>query len=249
MRRTLFVLLCSAMVQVALVSPAFAWWDFFEQLSGPGKFYGWDLQGRVFCLVDEIPVKDDKGTTDDTKRDQIRPRAFVPTTIGIITSTCRAEEVDKGKNIKYKQRLSIDVAARFVWAEDNPRFANGQRISLTTLEPVIWVALLNKFDNWDILSYGFGAGAYWFSSKEFPSFNGAFIEPIRFELHAPFNWRKHLWSAAIPRFQYGVAVFPAGFETAAFAASPGVAPRISRDWVRNGSFAFDLSPLLQKLAP
>jgi len=68
-------------------------------------------------------------------------------------------------------------------------------------------------------------------------------------VHAPFNWRKHTWSAAIPRFQLGVVAFPGGFETASFAASPDVPPRISRDWVLNGAIAFDLSPLLKKLAP
>jgi hypothetical protein len=244
MRRTLLMVGCSAMVLVGMPSPAFAWWDFFEQLSGPGKFFGWDLQGRVFCLFDEIPVRDD-GQRDADK--PIQTKAFVPSSIGIITSTCRPEEI-KDK-IKYKQRLSVDLVSRFVWADDNPQFAHGQRISLTTFEPLVWIALLNKFDNWDILSYGFGGGTYWFSSTEFKSFNGAFLEPVRLEIHAPFNVRKHAWSAAIPRFQVGYAVFPAGFETASFAATSDTPVRISRDWVLNGALAFDLSPLLKHLAP
>lgn len=243
MRRIVSVCVPLAILGLGVPSPAFAWWDFFEQFSGPGKFYGWDIQSRLFCVLDAIPV--DKA--GQRAPGQVTARAFVPSAIGIITSTCRPEEIEG--NTKYKQRLSVDVVARFVWADDNPRFANGQRISLTTLQPMIWIALLNKFDNWDILSYGFGAGAYWFSSTEFSSFNGAFIEPVRLELHAPFNWRRHPWSAAIPRFQLGLASFPAGFEAASFAASSDVPPRISRDWVLNGALTFDLSPLLKKLAP
>jgi hypothetical protein len=247
MRRTC-VFLGSLLLLLITPVPALAWWDFIEQFSGPGKFYGWDIQARLFCLIDEIPVKDADGNRD-TPDKKTQTRAVVPTTIGIITSTCRTEEVDKENNKKYKHRLSVDIAARFLWADDNPRFANGERISLTTLEPIIWVALLNKFDKGDVLSYGFGVGTYWFSSTEFPSFNGAFIEPVRLELHAPFVWRKHTWSAAIPRFQLGLATFPGGFETSSFAASSDVQPRISRDWVWNGALAFDLSPLLKKLAP
>src|SRR5688572_27152525 len=183
MRRIVLVPVFLAIVGLGIPSPALAWWDFFEQFSGPGKFYGWDLQTRLFCVVDKIPV-DEKGTRAEG---QVQTEAFIPPVVGIITSTCRAEEVrDK---IKYKNRLSVDVVARFVWADDNPRFANGQRISLTTLAPMIWVGLLNKFDNWDILSYGVGGGVYWFSSTGFTGFNGAFIEPIRLEVHAPFNWR------------------------------------------------------------
>jgi len=248
MRRPALILVSCVVLHLALPSPALAWWDFFEQFSGPGRFYGWDIQTRLFCLIDEIPVKDAAGNRDSADK-KTQTRAVIPTTIGIITSTCRAEEVDTTNMKKYKHRLSVDIAARFLWADDNPRFANGQRISLTTLEPVIWVALLNKFDKGDILSYGVGVGTYWFSSTEFPSFNGAFIEPVRLELHAPFVWRKHAWSAAIPRFQLGLATFPGGFETSAFAASPDVQPRISRDWVWNGAIAFDLSPVLKKLAP
>jgi hypothetical protein len=236
-----------AVFALVVLMPArtYAWWEFIEALSGPGRFYGWDIQLRVFCVIDAIPVKE--GTRTRDKDQQVTPQSFVPTTVGVLTSTCKAEELTP--KVKYKQRIAVDLGMRFLWADDNPRFANGERISLTMFHPSISTALLNRFDDWDILSLGFGGGAYWFSSKEFSSFNGVFLEPIRLEIHAPFNWRTETWSAAIPRIRVGYLVFPAGFDTALFAATADVPPRISRDWVYNLAVDFDLSPLLRKLSP
>lgn len=250
MRRVYTVVACTMVFQAMVAPQAQAWWDGVEHMSGPGPFFGWDLQARLFCAVDQIPVND-KGQRDTSQ--PVETKTFIPTTIGIITSTCRTEEQktdEKTKQtVKIKHRLSVDVIGRFLWADNDPRFANGQRISLTMFGPSMSIALLNKFDNWDILDYGFGAGAYWFSSTEFASFHGTYLEPGRVEIHAPYNWRKHTWSAAIPRGRVGYFLFPAGFEVASFAAGPGTPVRISRDWVLNGGVDFDLSPLLKKLAP
>ena len=57
---------------------------------------------------------------------------------------------------------------------------------------------------------------------------------MRFEFHPTTNMKKnHKWAAAIPAVRVGYLVFPGGFETASFAASPDVPARISRDWVYN----------------
>ena len=249
MRRISAIGLCSLLLQVVVPSQAHAWWDIIEQLSGPGRFYGWDMQVRLLCLVDTI-----KPPADPTQKPQVVATKFViPPPIGIIISACQAESETKDEkgNIteQKKRRLSVDLGARFVWAKDNPEFADGGRISLTTLEPSVSVPLLGKFERADILDYGFGAGVYWFSSTEFPSFNGAFLEPIRLELHAPFKWRVHGWSAAIPRARFGLMVFPAGFERAAFDATSPLPLRISRDWVKNFALDFDLEPLMKYLQP
>ena len=72
------------------------------------------------------------------------------------------------------------------------------------------------------MDYGFGAGAYWFSSTEFPSFSGAFLEPVRIEFHPTTNMKKeHPWAAAIPSVRLAYLVFPGVFETVRFGATPG----------------------------
>jgi hypothetical protein len=84
--------------------------------------------------------------------------------------------------------------------------------------------------NRDFVDYGIGAGFYWISSKAFPSFDGSFVEPIRLDFHHPTGENKgHWWRVLV--FRAGLLVFPAGFEPDAFLARPGVAHRISRDWV------------------
>ena len=228
MRRVALTLVSTALMVVALPSPAAAWWEFLEELSGPGRFYGWDVDLRLFCLNDKF---DPTRSGDPTER--------VGPTAGAVVSACRGK---KG----YARRLAVNLGARFMWADDNPRFANGQRISFTTLEPAVSFNLLSKYPDRDFVDYGFGAGAYWFSSTEFPSFNGAFLEPIRIEIHPTTNMKQnHRWTAAIPMVRLGMLMFPGGFETASFAAAPGVPPRISRDWAFNAGIFFDLEGLFQ----
>ena len=189
-------------------SPALAWWDFLEELSGPGRFYGWYVDLRLFCLNDKVDATRAGANAPETER--------VGPTVGAVVSACR---VKKG----YARRIGVNVGARFLKADDNPRFANGQRISLTTLEPSISFNLLSRHPDRDFVDFGFGAGVYWFSSTEFPSFNGAFLEPVRIEFHPTTNMKQnHKWTAAIPVVRLGYLMFPAGFETASFAASSRV---------------------------
>ena len=157
---------------VLLVLPerANAWWDIIEELSGPGRFYGWDIDLRLFCLNDKVDA------TRAGDRTHPRPREVGPTVGSRRLSVPGQEEA-------MPVAMAVNLGARFLKADDNSQFANGQRISLTTLEPSISVQPSEQAPDRDFLDYGFGAGVYWFSSTEFPSFNGAFLEPVRFEFH------------------------------------------------------------------
>jgi hypothetical protein len=220
---------------------AHAWWDFIEQLSGPGPFYGWDVEVRLFCVVDKVDTGAPAGTPRVLEEDR-----RMALTVGAVVSACRVKKRDLAQpNIYYVRRLAVDIGARVVWADDNPQFANGQRISLTTLQPTISINLLSKWPDRDFVDYAFGAGAFWFSSSEFPSFSGAFIEPVRLEIHPTTKMKENRWAALIPSVRAGYIMFPAGFETARFAASPDVPPRISRDWVFNTGVFFDLEGLFR----
>lgn len=264
MRRLCTVAVLAFAMQMIVPAPALAWWDFIEELSGPGKFYGWDVDLRLFCLNENIeqlnvdrkaaPQKAAdaraaavKAGLDKEAADRAAAKAAevnvevekVGPTLGAIVSACR---VKRG----YSRRLAVDLGARFLWATDNARFANGQRIGLTMLEPAVSFNLLNKYLNGDYIDYGFGGGVYWFTSTEFSGFHGAFLEPIRLEFHPPTNLKQHnKWAAAIPVFRIGYLLFPSGFETASFAAAPSVPPRIGRDWVLNGGVFFDLEGLFK----
>jgi hypothetical protein len=51
-RRAYAALICCAVVQLIVPTSAYAWWEYVEQLSGPGPFWGFDVDGRLYCFVD-----------------------------------------------------------------------------------------------------------------------------------------------------------------------------------------------------
>jgi hypothetical protein len=174
----------------------------------------------------------------------IRAKVLFPG-LGVVYSACNLK---KGE----RRRGSIDFGTRFVWTHHDPRFANGTgaQIFLTTAEPAVSWTVFNpsKGPRWkwaDWVDYGIGGGFYWVSSTEFPSFGAGFLEPVRFDVHAP---------TALPPWtrilvvRLGLLVFPGGFEPTAFGAvKPENARRIPRDVVKTISFSADLEPLLEKL--
>src|SRR5688572_13042905 len=70
MRRVFVALIGVVVLQFAFPSRAHAWWEILEQLSGPGRWKGFDVDARLFCLVDSLPP--------DTKKDLVsRMQGFV----------------------------------------------------------------------------------------------------------------------------------------------------------------------------
>jgi hypothetical protein len=78
------------LLQMAKPTPAHAWWEFIEPLSGPGRFYGWDIQVRLFCLVE----------AGNGRRSESPPRRLAH-------SVCLHAEPGRAR------RLSVDVGAHF----------------------------------------------------------------------------------------------------------------------------------------
>src|ERR1700681_288951 len=50
MRRVCVSLVCCLLVQIALPPSALAWWGWWDELSGPGKFRGFQIDTRVLCF-------------------------------------------------------------------------------------------------------------------------------------------------------------------------------------------------------
>jgi hypothetical protein len=230
MRRASQIVVFAALFQGLLVSPTYAWWDDVEHMSGPGRFFGWDIQLRLFCVI-----KPDNGKSE--------VRSSGP--IGAILSACRV--VDDNGNTG-KERLMFDLGARFTRTTkyedqlrrgETPEFAHGKRIHFTTLEPAVMFPVAEK--GIFRLDYGFGAGVYWLSSEDFESNKGAFIEPIRFDFR--FKLPDNKWKINAAIFRAGLLNFPAGFNFAEFNGAPGHDGRVSSDWVPTYAVFVDLTPL------
>jgi hypothetical protein len=236
MRRVYLIAVLAIMLQGIFVPRAYAWWDGVEHMSGPGPFFGWDVQLRLFCVVK--PVGQDKS--------EIRTAGAA----GAILNVCRALRGKDKDADNEKVRLMFDLGARFMRTKkyedqlgrgDIPDFAHGKQIHFTTLEPAVMFPVVEK--DWFRLDYGFGAGLYWISSEDFEPVRGTLIEPVRFDVRIqPRKWKG---VAAVGRL--GWLNFPAGFN---FADFNGTAPdhngRISSDWAKTLSFFVDITPIAEK---
>jgi hypothetical protein len=231
MRRVCQIAAFAVLLQGLSVSPTYAWWDDVEHMSGPGPFFGWDIQLRLFCVVKPV----------DSDKSEVRTSGPV----GAILSVCRVRHDDRTKEKKDKELVMFDIGARFLRTtkyedqlEDgvNPDFAHGKRIHFTTLEPAVMFPVAEK--DWLRVDYGFGAGLYWLSSEDFESQRGTLIEPIRldFRIGLPKAWKV---DAAV--FRFGLLNFPAGFNFAEFNGIDGHDGRVSSDWVRSYALFVDLT--------
>ena len=95
------------------------------------QFYGWDIQARVLCVADTRVTRADGHSRGNDRK--VRPVSH------------RSRRLGRQSQAGQHRRLAVDIGARFLWADDNTRFANGQRVSLTTLEPAVSINLLSKY--------------------------------------------------------------------------------------------------------
>ena len=232
MRRVSTIIVCAMILQAVCASQAFGWWDGVEHASGPGPFYGWDIQLRLFCIV----------KTGDAKSTEIRSSGPV----GAILSVCRTTRGNDAKTrddaSKERERLMVDLGVRFLRTKkyeqqaergEIPDFANGQRIHLTTLEPAVMFPVVEK--GYFRLDYGFGAGVYWLTSEAFEPVHGTLLEPIRLDFRLQWPWRVK------PVARFGLLNFPAGFNFQDFLGAPGHDGRVSSDWVKSLALFVDLT--------
>jgi hypothetical protein len=53
MRHIRAIVLLTTLIQLGAAAPALAWWDWLEQLSGPGPWQGVVFGARLVCIVAE----------------------------------------------------------------------------------------------------------------------------------------------------------------------------------------------------
>jgi hypothetical protein len=153
---------------------------------------------------------------------------FAPAAVpGFIISACKL-------NARERRKAALDIGMRFLWTNDD-NYAGGEKMYFTTIQPTFSWRLMDD-PRYDFVDYGVGAGFYWVSSNAFPAVRGAFLEPVRLDLHLPTNWTKYA-SAFI--FRFSVLNFPGGFEPDVFLPSPDVRQRIASDWVKSYGIYID----------
>jgi len=217
MRKILVALTSAVLLQLALPSPAHAWWEFLEQLSGPGPFQGFDLQFRYPCFARTVRLNVATGQMEP----HIERRAN--TLGGVLLSACRLKQDD----VRWG---AIDFNYRTMWTNGDVRFANNESIRFQTVGALFSYNIFNAHPDGDYVDVAAGGGAYWFSSDGFETFSGPFLEPLRIEFHPTTNFKKRVnWDHWVPILRAGYLYFPTGFDPMDFNAQ---SPKpIGPDWV------------------
>jgi hypothetical protein len=58
MRRFVVIILCALSFLVTIPAPAHAWWDWLDEYTGRGPFWGPDIQFRLLCVNDSLPERE-----------------------------------------------------------------------------------------------------------------------------------------------------------------------------------------------
>lgn len=215
MRRIFVVVIGACLIDLAVPSPAHAWWEFLEQLSGPGPFQGFDLQFRWPCFV-RSPKTDANGNPVILGGEQVYTLKRAETTAaGVILSFCRLKE-------KETRWGAIDYGYRSLWTDGDIRFAENKSIRLQTAGATFSYNVFNAHPEGDFVDVAAGVGRYWFTSDGFDTFSGVVWEPVRIEFHPTTNFKRNVkWDQYIPVLRAGYLYFPR-IEAARFKARQDV---------------------------
>lgn len=245
MRPIWTVLVCSLAWQLSAPSPAQAWWEYIEALSGP-NLHGPHFDGRVFCFMEERSGVDKALLERYKPKDEgvaAREAGLRTRVIGGVALPClkKIPDVDD-----YRRRFSIDAGLRYHWDSSFPP-AGSHKVNFLAFAPLVtWYPI--RRPTRDVIDLSAGVGVYWFVSNAFPSFSGRYYD-LRLDLHVPTVVRRlSKWTFLIPTGRVGVLDFPSGFDKDAFADTRNgltSKPMPGAERVRYIGFFFDLDALYQ----
>jgi hypothetical protein len=194
MRRHFVLVIGLALLELALPSRAHAWWEFLEQLSGPGPFQGFDLQFRWPCFARTQTIVNGK----EVYTIQVAP----VTKGGAILTLCKLKD-------NQTRWGAIDTGYRSLWTNGDVRFADNNSIRFQTVGATFSYNIFNAHPEGDFIDVAAGGGTYWFSSKGFDTFSGVFWEPVRIEFHPTTSFKRNVkWDQYIPVIRAGYFYFP-----------------------------------------
>lgn len=240
-RRIWSILACSVLLQVLAVSPAHAWWEYIEALSGP-KLHGPHIEWRLLCFMEPgdaetlgryLPLEETVQPTLGQQAQSLLKQTTTTMFPGGLVGPCI-----KKQGVGDRRRFSIDLGARFLWDKSFAP-AGGETVKFLSLEPVVTWYMFRKPTH-DVLDLSGGGGFYRFSSKAFSPFKGGFVEFPRFDVHVPTVVRRlSKWTFFIPSGRLGFLWFLEGFDANVFAnTSKGLTSKPMEGTERGMYFGF-----------
>jgi len=227
MRRVIVTALCAAFFLFMRPAPAHAWWDWLDQLSGPGPFQGVDFQWRLICAQDESVYRiDSKDPGVSSLRslasfDKGKARTFA----AILGAGC----VGPGQHhINPVSSLNFKVAK--LWSTDNhlqyAGGAEGPTVHVWQFEPNFSTFVDEK----RLLELTVGMGVSVLSGSGFDSMTRLYFRPVTLTL-TPGGRRSRGGADDKPglndrlvrslNMSAGIVYMPKGFDAENFGALPG----------------------------
>lgn len=173
MRRVTVTALCAAFFLFMRPAPAHAWFDWIDQLSGPGPFQGLDFQWRVACIADpnvqSTADRKDPGTSSLRSLDSFDGGAKV--VAGIFGAGCLGQH-------KVHPVASLNFRVARLWSmNNNLQYAGGGEgptVNMWQFEP----SFSTFVDDAKVVELTVGMGTSVLSGDGFNSMTRLYFRPV-----------------------------------------------------------------------
>lgn len=247
MRRVLVTVLCAASFLFMLPAPAHAWFDWIDQLSGPGPFIGIDLQWRLVCVQDQrvqtprsekdLNVLRDPGISNLRRLD-----SFTSGTPRVLAGIFGAGCVSPGQhNVNPVSSLNFRVAR--LWSKDNHlQYASGESsptVNIWQLEP----SFSTFVDDKKVVELTVGMGVSVLSGEGFDSMTRLYFRPVMLTVTPGSGLPRTNFGSKLGRalsVSTGLFYMPKGFDAEDFGALPGTF-HTDRELLLTAAISLDLS--------
>jgi hypothetical protein len=196
LRHLLIVTFC-VVVQLAAPAPAHAWWEWLDQLSGPGPFIGWDFQWRVYCIPE-----DRAGAVDLSLQSINSPgREKLARIFGAGCLFDRTANPKGSVNFAFGQVYSVRNELQYAPGTDKPH------VTMTKFEP----SLSMFADSSKVIEITSGLGVVVIHGSGFDTVSHFYWTPVRATINVGNGVGVRM----------GFVIMPKGFDAVDFGALPG----------------------------
>src|SRR5262249_50579284 len=180
MRRVTMIAACCVLVQLLTPTPAHAWWDWLDQLSGPGPFMGWDVRYRLACIQDpsvDAAHANDKKLPDNglrsldsfrTKDNKVGAAEIIAGVAGVGCLLQPGKNPIGSLNITVGRFYSINNRLQYQGLTEGPT------VKAWEVEPSFSMFV----DRLKVVQLSTGLGWLVFSGDGFESFNRFYFKPV-----------------------------------------------------------------------
>jgi hypothetical protein len=219
--RHLVIATCCVVVQLAAPAPAQAWWEWLDQLSGPGPFTGWDVQWRLKCIADTRP------TVEVLALDNLKSPFWHEVARALGAGCAFESSVNPLASVNFAVGRMYAIENNLEYDASVPKDKRGVR--MTKFEPSLSVFVDAK----KFVEITSGLGVMMVSGPAFNRFHHYYWAPLRVTI-TPGNKALSV--------RLGFMIMPEGFDAIDFGAKPGTF-HTDREVLGTASLSVDLSRL------